>query len=430
MIQPDSPVIAAKAANMIYTNVRSTSSASFEAAASSATGAAPDCLPFAREEYNKRRSSVRRQMEARGIDVLYVTSPANLLYLTGYEAIWYPSRLPVGVAIDRHSDRVVLFDWTRHEGYVTTRVLYDEIVWFDYANAPQVVAEAFVTRSWNGHVAAIEWCSPNPSAAVMTAVSELLHRAGTKVVSGDWIVDGVRLYKSAAELAYIRRAAVIADSAMLQLRHDLRPGMSAVEVSAHLMGLLAERGSEHASMPPLVSAGPTAWADVHAFPSTRHLQAGDIVAVDCCAVVARYHANLARTFILGTADHPAREMLDSAGDAVLELRRKARLGDGPEIAAAAADRYVRERIAAENVWWVGGYALGLGLPPSWGGHTYLANDGVEKCSWLLGYVSNFETVLVDRKIGFAAENIDTVVMTETGLEVLSGVPRCLMDVAL
>ena len=56
----------------------------------------PNSLPFSVEEYGARRKRVRAAMESRGIDILYVTSPANLCYLTGYEAIWYPNRLPFG----------------------------------------------------------------------------------------------------------------------------------------------------------------------------------------------------------------------------------------------------------------------------------------------------------------------------------------------
>jgi hypothetical protein len=64
------------------------------------------------------------------------------------------------------------------------------------------------------------------------------------------------------------------------------------------------------------------------------------------------------------------------------------------------------------------------------GHTYLANDGLERCTLEPGYVSNFENVLVDRDEGFAAVTIDTLVVTETGIEALSTIPRELLDVPL
>ena len=386
----------------------------------------PDRLPFSVAEYQGRRERVRALMEARGIDVLYVTSPANLYYLTGYEAIWYPNRLPLGAVIERAQPEVVLFDWSRHEGYVSTRVLCDHVIFLDYGSAPATVGAAFREFGWSGKTVGIEWNSSNPAAPVMSAVGELLRSSGVVLVSGDWIVDQIRLYKSAAEIERVRRAAAIADEAMLELQRELRPGLTGLEISARLTSLLARRGGEVAAMAPLVNAGATAWSDTHAFPTRRPIERGDVVAIDCCAVVDRYHVNLGRTFSIGTPNARAAGMLEAAAGSVFELTAAARPGEGPEAACATADRYVRARIAAENIWWVGGYALGIAFPPNWVGHTYLANDGLEKCRLLPGYVSNYENVFCDRHEGFEAAYIDTVLMTEQRLEVLSSLPRGLL----
>jgi len=288
------------------------------------------------------------------------------------------------------------------------------------------VARAFTERGWTRRAAAIERSSPNPAAPVMSALAELLGKAGAPPANGDWLVDQIRLYKSQEEITRVRRAAVIADGAMRQLQRDLQPGMTELEVSAHLSLLLARQGSEVAAMSPLVNSGPTAWADTHAFPSKRRLESGDVVAVDCCAVVNRYHVNLGRTYSLGKPNERAARMLELAADSVYELQKVARIGQGPETAAAAANRFVRDRIAAEHIWWVGGYALGIALPPNWVGLTYLANDGLERCRWEAGYLSNYETVFVDKEQGFEAACIDTILMTDDGLEILSSLPRGLL----
>ena len=389
----------------------------------------PDTLPFEVEEFMTRYNKVREEMARRGIDVLYVTSPANILYLTGYDAIWYPWRLPLGVVITTNPNQgLVFFDWTRHEHYVRLKAMFDETEFFEYHDMKSTTVSAFRRRGWLEGRVAFEWYSPNPAAPVIKAVADSVAEAGAEVVSGDWVIDNVRLYKSPAELLKIRRAAAMADAAFIQLQADLVPGMTEMEVSAHLTALLAAQGSEHAATPPLVSSGPTAWCDVHSFPSHRKLEKGDTVSIDCCAVVDRYHANLARTFALGEANSRARAILQLSADSVVELQQRARLGEGPEIAAAAAEKYIRDRIPGRQIWWVGGYALGLAFPPSWVGHTYLANDGLEGCSWQPGYVSNYETVFYDDTEGFEAQNIDTIVMTEEGLEVLSVLPRTMLQV--
>jgi Xaa-Pro aminopeptidase len=386
--------------------------------------------PFTDAEYAERLTKVRESMAAAGLDVLYVTSPPNILYLTGYDAIWYPWRLPLGCAVVREPAQLLFFDWTRHEGYAEMHARRDELVLFEYGSAPAEVAAAFRERGLAGATVGLERYGLNPVSPILDAVEAELTAGGATIAAGDWIVDDVRLYKSPAELDRIREAGRIADTAMAGLRERIRPGMTELQVAALLTTLLADGGSEVPATPPLVCSGPTAWVDTHSFPSRRVLEEGDTISVDCCAVIDRYHANLCRTFALGTPNAAAAAMLDDAAGSVPELQRLAVLGEGPEMAMAAAERWVYDRIPAEKIWWVGGYSLGIGLPPSWVGHTYLANDGLSKVTWQPGYVSNYETVLVDKEGGFEACAIDTIVMTEDGLEVLSEVPRGLLEVQM
>jgi Xaa-Pro aminopeptidase len=386
--------------------------------------------PFTDAEYPARLAKVREAMAAAGLDVLYVTSPPNILYLSGYDAIWYPWRLPLGCAVVREPAQLLFFDWTRHEGYAKLHAHCDELVLFEYGSAPAEVAAAFAARGLGDATVGLERYGLNPVSPILDAVEAELAAGGATIASGDWIVDDARLYKSPAELEKIRAAGAIADEAMGELQQRLRPGMTELQAAALLTTLLADRGSEVPATPALVCSGPTAWVDTHSFPSRRVLEEGDTISIDCCAVIDRYHANLCRTYALGAPDPEAARMLDAAAGSVDELKRLAVLGEGPERAAAAAERWVHDRIAQEDIWWVGGYSLGLALPPSWVGHTYLANDGLSKVTWQPGYVSNYETVLVSEEHGFEACAIDTIVMTEDGLEVLSKLPRGLLEVEL
>ncbi|MDO8189139.1 M24 family metallopeptidase [Conexibacter sp. JD483] len=386
----------------------------------------PDSLAFDLAEYADRRARVRERMAARGIDALYVSSPANVLWLTGYEASWYPPRLPLGCALRADTEQLLFLDWSRHVDYVRLNALYDELITFEYGEAAAVATRELGRRGWLGGTIALEWTAPSPVAAELRGLEQALTAAGAEVVAGDWLVDGARLFKSPAELERVRRAGEIADDAFRALAPRLRAGMSELEVGALITTLLAERGSEVAAQPALVSSGPGAWCDTHAFPSTRALSEPDVVCVDACAVVDRYHVNLSRTFAVGTPSALAAELLDHAAGALPALCRSARAGEGPEGAMALAEAHVRERIAAERIWWVGGYALGLALPPSWVGHAYLANDGPERIALQDGWTSNFETILYDRDEGFEVAAIDTVVMDGGTLAPLSAIPRMLL----
>jgi Xaa-Pro aminopeptidase len=387
----------------------------------------PTHLPFGIDEHRARAERVRAEMERRGIDTLLVTSPPNVLYLTGYEAAWFPPKLPVGVVVSRSSPDLVFLDWSRHADYVQRWALYDEAVLFEYDDWPAVVARAVQEHVWATGTFGLEASASNPTSAVFTRLADGLRSAGATVVDGDWVVDDVRALKTAAEIERVRKAAAIADAAFTGLREQLRPGLTELEVAARATLLLAEHGSEPAAGAPFVSSGPDAWRDVHAFPSRRVLEDGDVLTIDVCAVVDRYHVNLSRAFAIGTPDPSARALLEQARDGVDRMVAEARIGDGPQHALAAAEDHVRARVAPERIWWIGGYTLGLACPPGWVGHRYLANEGPKPFTWQPGYLSNFETILFDRDAGYEAAIIDSVLMTDAGLEVLSTLPRGLWE---
>ena len=57
-------------------------------------------LHFERAEYAARLTAVKERMDAENIDVLVVTEPANMYYLTGYDAYSFYVAQAVVVALD------------------------------------------------------------------------------------------------------------------------------------------------------------------------------------------------------------------------------------------------------------------------------------------------------------------------------------------
>jgi Xaa-Pro aminopeptidase len=376
-------------------------------------------LPFAEAEYRARARRVRDEMGRRGVDVLFVMSPANICYLTGFESVWYPPRAPLGVVVSRSDDRLVFLDYERHETLVRRSALFDDAVFYRYDDAIDSIVTAFQRREWIEGTVGIEWWTQTPGGPLVRETAERLAAVGASIADGDWIVDRVRAVKSEAELSCIRRAAEIVDDAFADLLESVRPGQTELQVAARLDTAMAEQGGEHAAIRTMVSAGPDVWCRTHSPPSRRTLEVGDVVYVDACGVFNRYHADLCRTIAIGR-DHPdARLILEQTAGSVEEVRRVVRPGDPLDVAQRAAEEYVFSRFPREQVWWVGGYSLGIALPPSWVGHTYLANDAFESFTWEPGYVTNYENILFDRERGFTASYMETLVMTEDGIESLS-----------
>jgi Xaa-Pro aminopeptidase len=388
-----------------------------------------DRLPFGGDEYRDRARRVRERMGERGVDVLLVTSPPNLFYLTGFESIWYPPRAPVAVVVSAADERLVFLDYERHETLVRETAHCDDAVFYRYEDVLDTIAATFRERGWLEGSIGLERWSQAPGAPLVDAVAGRLREGGGRVVDGDWIVDRVRLTKSPAEVECVRRAAAIVDAAFADLAEHVRPGQTELQIAARLDTVMADHGGEGAAIRTMVSAGPGVWCRTHAPPSRRPVQAGDVMYIDACGVYNRYHADVCRTFAVGR-DHPAaRAILDVTAGSVEAVRKAVHPGDPLDVAQRVAEEYVYSRFPREQVWWVGGYALGIAMPPNWVGHTYLANDAFEQFTWEPGYVTNYENVLFDREAGFTASYMETLLMTEGGIEVLSKVPRTLTVLA-
>lgn len=376
-------------------------------------------LPFAEAEYRDRARRVREEMNRRDVDVLFVMSPANLCYLTGFESIWYPPRAPLGVVVSRDDERLVFLDYERHETLVRSTALFDDAVFYRYEDALDTIAAAFRERGWNEGTVGIEWWTQTPGAPLVRETADRLAALGAQVVAGDWIVDRVRAVKSHAEIACVRRAAEIVDVAFADLLDRVRPGQTELQVAARLDAVMADQGGESAAIRTMISAGPDVWCRTHSPPTRRPLEMGDVMYVDACGVFNRYHADLCRTVAIGRDQPEVRRILEHTARSVEEVQRAVRPGDPLDVAQRVAEDFVFSEIPRDQVWWVGGYALGIAVPPSWVGHTYLSNDAFEAFTWEPGYVTNYENIVFDRESGATASYMETLLMTENGIETLS-----------
>jgi Xaa-Pro dipeptidase len=127
------------------------------------------------------------------------------------------------------------------------------------------------------------------------------------------------------------------------------------------MAAMAKAGRQPTALRELVASGPVFLP--HAISGTRALRPGEIVYLDPCGVVDRYHANAARAVWVG--DPPRR---------LAELYRRAAAGFGVFCDQARHGRPVDDVAKAMKTWqqdvgiaqipsWCGGYDLGLALPP-------------------------------------------------------------------
>ena len=386
--------------------------------------------PFSVGEYGERVEKVRREMARREIDLLFVSSPPNITYLTGYDMVWYYLTSPVSVAVHADSGQTVFFEVPYHQPTVEWHAVVDDAEYFGDGQSPaEKIVSSLKGRGWlNGNVGVEDW-SRAPSGVVINEIKQGFADAGANVVDGSWVVDRVRLVKSAPEIEVMRKAASIADKAMETVRGSIRPGVTETELAGVVLHAMMKEGGGDPAIRAAVRSGPR-FAARHSAPSHRKLQQGDLVWINHCGSYHRYHADLGRLFSLGEPSPKWRELMDKTCGSVDHVISKVRPGDPTGVAQKAMDEYADSMGLRPYVAYVSGYNMGIAIPPDWVGHTFIDPDtGFETASYDPGMITNYENLytVLDADPGWKGGTgggfIETILMTDTGLETLSGLDR-------
>ena len=359
-------------------------------------------------KYIERQEKLRG---VRGVDAVALVPGANLVYFTGLH--FHLSERPI----------VALFMPGGEAAFIVPELELPQL------NArPDLAARTFVWTDAGGF-----------EGAFGEAVTALGLRGGTLGVDGmtmrvsEWLafkrVDetlrvkpvereliAIRARKTAEEVDAMRRAVRLSEKALETLLEEIKPGMTERAVAARLSELLRAQGGEGEAFGALVQTGPNS-ALPHGGVSDRALQEGEFLLIDFGGKVGGYPADITRTFCLGA---PSEEMV-RIHDAVLRANRAAVGAAEPGVPMGALDRAARGVIeeAGYGPLFIHRTGHGLGLeihepiPQIAAGVADLLEPGMAFTIEPGVYVPGLGGVRIE----------DDVVVTETGVEVLTGFSR-------
>jgi len=172
-------------------------------------------------------------------------------------------------------------------------------------------------------------------------------------------VEALRSVKDDSELAAITKACDITAGALAVLATEIRVGMTEVALARRLEQLFGEGGAEDRSFETIVSAGPHS-AVPHHRPDRTPLASGDLLVIDCGALVDGYHADMTRTFIVGQEPEPWQVELHAA---VERAQRAAREALVVGIESMALDAVARDSLRSDGLGdrFTHGLGHGVGL---------------------------------------------------------------------
>jgi Xaa-Pro dipeptidase len=376
-------------------------------------------LPFTQAEYDARIAKVREGMRKSSLDVLLVTGPENIYYLSGYHTTGY------------HVFQALILPATGQPCFVVRRLEIGNVrshSWIsDAVEIPDGQEPTRPVADWiaehAGKTARVGY--EHQAVFLPPSIYDSLKKA---LPEGEWVpasglVEAARIIKSPAEIAYLRQASTAAAAAVKEAHAAARPGVTENDVAAAVYGGLVRAGSEYAGSPPYVTAGPQS-AVGHATYAMNRIRTEDTIWVEVGASIKRYNAGIGRMIRVGPArpefDHLHDLIQRSIDSMIAAVRPGAISGD-----VDAAGRSLVEAAGLGNTWLHrGGYSLGVSFPPGLGeGHIMDIKPGDSR---VLEAGMVFHLVPIVLVPGFGAVGCtETVLVTKDGREILTDAPRLL-----
>ncbi|KWA20411.1 ectoine hydrolase DoeA [Burkholderia territorii] len=383
-------------------------------------------LAFERSEYAARIAKTRTAMQQAGIDLLIVTDPTNMAWLTGYdgwsfyvhqcvllpmdgEPVWY------GRGQDANGAKRTAF--MAHDnivGYPDHYVQSTARHPMDYLST-----EVIAARGWSTLRIGVELDNYYFSAAAYASLRK--HLPAARWIDATALVNWQRAVKSPREIEYMRVAARIVERMHAHIVDTIEPGMKKSDLVAQIyatgIGGADGFGGDYPAIVPLLPTGADAAAPHLTWDDSVFARgAGTFFEIAGC--YRRYHCPLSRTVYLGKPPAHFIEGERAVVDGIEAGLAAAKPGNVCEDIANAFFAVLRRAGIDKDSRC--GYPIGASYPPDWGERTMSLRPG-DRTVLEPGMTFHFMPGLWLDDWGL--EITESILITETGVETFCNVPR-------
>jgi ectoine hydrolase len=387
---------------------------------------------FPTSEYYQRVERVQQRMRERELDALVVTDPANLYYLSGYNAwsFYMPQCIVVPAygqphlftrAMDANgAQHSSYFEAERIHGYPEHLIQRPDVHPYHWITETAVGVGVLPDR--HGARVAAELDAYYFSPRGYEAMRERLEAASIEDAAE--LVNWVRAVKSPREQEKLRIAGTIAERVMTIAIEQIEAGRRQCDVVAeiqHAQALGARGlGGDYPAIVPMLPTGETAGTP-HLTWSDLPLVHGEATTIEIAGVHHRYHAPLARTVSLGKPPRRLNACAEAVAEGLEGAMQAMRPGaTGRDVHTAFTHAINRYGLHKESRI---GYSIGIGYPPDWGERT-VSLRSEEETPIEAGMA--FHLILGMWMDGWGYETSESLLVTPDGVERLADVPQGLV----
>ncbi|MBO1000462.1 M24 family metallopeptidase [Bacillus sp. SD075] len=383
-------------------------------------------MSFGSAEYKERIRKTKERMATQGIEVLLITDPANMNYLSGYDGWTFYVHQMLVIINDEDQPLWIGRGQDANGAKVTTWLYNENIIPYpeDYVQSEikhpmDFIADILKQIGQDNRSIGVEMDNYYFTAKCYEQLKKGLPNASLK--DATLLVNWVRLIKSDLEIEYIKRAASIVEKAMMSGINLINEGVRECDVAAEIFHTqitgTPEFGGDYPAIMPLLPSGEKT-STPHLTWTDERYKAGDSVILELAGCYKRYHSPLARTVNIGKPS----DKLKGLSDVVVEGLNACLDMIKPGIACEEIEETWRRTIKKSGIIKESrlGYAMGLNYPPDWGEHTVSIRKGDKT---ILQPNMTFHLIPGIWLDNYGFEASEAIRVTETGCETFANLPR-------
>jgi len=347
----------------------------------------------------RRLGRLRGLIERQNLDALLVTNPENMRYISGFTG--------EGLLLIAPGDACLVTD-----GRYQTQAGLEAPEW-----------RALISRALSADALG-EVCREQALAKIGFEKNQVTYQQyegfqedfrGLDLLPVAGLVESLRLVKDSEEIAMIQEAGVVAGAAFCYVIGQIYPGQTEREIASQIDYFLRSRGDGPPAFETIVAAGERG-AMPHGRATSDKIRSGQMVVMDFGACCQGYLSDITRTVCVGRFDALQRQVYG----VVLEAQLSALDHVRPGVIASQVDAAARQVITEAGFGDYFTHSLGHGV----GLNIHEAPRLAPKQELVLeaGMITTVEPgVYIPGWGGVRIE--DTVLVTETGCEVLTPVAK-------
>ena len=351
-----------------------------------------------------------------GIDILLVTYPPNVLYLSGFQT--FSNYGGECLILPLEGEPTLVVHPPELGGALLNSWIEDHACYPPESSRGSYLATILHERKLSDARIGAEKKTQGVPAQYWDHLRTELPKA--RLVDGSGLVEAVKTIKSSAEIEHVRAAARMTSAGVEAAIGAAHEGATDNDLAAAASQAMIAAGSEYMCLSPIVTSGCRSGI-LHSTHKRNRLCRGDVALLEMGACVQRYTAPTMRTVSIGEPPTEARKMAEACLQALHNVLNTIRPGIAADAVAQAGWEGLKE--AGEEYVFHGnfGYAVGAGFPPTWGDGTVAIESGVVT---ILQPGMVFHHPVALRRLGqYGVAFSETTVVTETGCEVLTDSPR-------